>query len=345
MSLVGTSQDSKDLISLQPSQFLVESNGILGAVEVATFLSLVLYGVSLSQGYTYFRYSGGDRVSLKLMTFHSFTAAMAIYYDTITRWKTAEANSYPISTNVIFETLITLLVQCFFSLRVYRLSKKPSAGIACCALALFRFIAGSIITVEDFLDVPNMPNGIEQIERLSWLITAGLACGSASDILIAAFMTYYLRKLASPANLDSTTEVINRLVRFALQTGLITSMTSLAVIGCFQAMPNLVWFSLYILLAKLYSNSLLVSLNARPRKLEITDIEKTHASKLVFASSGYSGPISVSNSNCMLTVPNFHGGWFTWWQISFQVSRMGPGDVSERALPLPPPKSIAHGEV
>ncbi|KDR71101.1 hypothetical protein GALMADRAFT_805231 [Galerina marginata CBS 339.88] len=314
MSL-GASQDSKDLISpIQPSQFLVESNGILGAVEVATFLSLILYGVSLSQVYTYFRRSGGDRASLKMMvvfllfleTFHSFTAAMAVYYDTVTRWKTAQANSYPISTNVLLETLITLLVQCFFSLRVYRLSKRLSVGIACCALALLRFISGIAISVENFLDVPKVPNGIEQIERFSWVITAGLACGSAADILIAIFMTYYLRKLASPANLDSTTEVINRLVRFALQTGLITSMTSLAVIGCFQAMPNLVWFSLYILLAKLYSNSLLVSLNARTRKIEVIDIEKTHASELVFTSPGYSGPVSVSNYR--LTVPWRHLG-------------------------------------
>ena len=46
-----------------------------------------------------------------LESFHSFTAAMAIYYDTVTKWEVAEANSYPISTNVLLETLITVLVQ------------------------------------------------------------------------------------------------------------------------------------------------------------------------------------------------------------------------------------------
>jgi len=321
---LGAFQDSKKLISpIQPAQFLMESNGNLGAVEVATFLSLVLYGVSLSQAYTYFRRSGDDRLSLKLMvafllcleSFHSFTAANVIYYDTVTKWKTAKANSYPLSTNVVLETLITLLVQCFFSFRVYRLSGRLSVSIACFTLALLRFIAGVAISVENFMDVPNTPNGIGLVVRFSWLITSGLACGGTADVLIAIFMTYYLRKLASPTNLDSTTEIINRLVRFALQTGLITSMTSVAVIICFQAMPNMVWFSLYILLAKLYSNSLLVSLNARPRKKEADDSEKTHPSELVFEPLGYSGPIS----------------------ISFQVSRMG--DVSEWALPLPPKSS------
>lgn len=45
----------------------VETAGNLGAVEIATFLSLVLLGVSLSQGYTFFRRSGSDRWTLKLM--------------------------------------------------------------------------------------------------------------------------------------------------------------------------------------------------------------------------------------------------------------------------------------
>lgn len=53
-----------------------------------------------------------------LETAHSFTAAMAIYYDTVTRWQNAEANSYPIATNVLLETLITLLVQVNYSLGV-----------------------------------------------------------------------------------------------------------------------------------------------------------------------------------------------------------------------------------
>lgn len=40
---------------------------------------------------------------------------MAIYYDTITRWMNAEANSYPIAVNVLLETLITLLVQVIYA--------------------------------------------------------------------------------------------------------------------------------------------------------------------------------------------------------------------------------------
>ena len=47
--------------------FDVETNANLGAVEIGTFLSLVLLGVSLSQGYTFFRRSSQDGRPLKIM--------------------------------------------------------------------------------------------------------------------------------------------------------------------------------------------------------------------------------------------------------------------------------------
>ncbi|KAF8972054.1 hypothetical protein BDZ97DRAFT_1782964 [Flammula alnicola] len=290
------------MVASTSDHFVLESNENLGAVEITTFLSLILYGVSLSQGYTYFRRSASeDRLTLKLLvsvlllleTFHSFTVAMAIYYDTVTRWKTAEANSYPLATSILMETLITLLVQCFFSFRIYRLSGRLSICIICCSLALLRCIGGMATCVEDFLDVPNEPfNATSYVFRSSWLITSTFAVGGATDVLIAIFMAYYLRKLASPWNLKSTTYFLNRLILWSLQTGMITSMTSVAVIICFQTISNMVWFSLYIILAKVYSNSLLVSLNARPRESSPINTEKPVATALRF--ERFQGPHSVS---------------------------------------------------
>ena len=49
------------------SDFFVQSDANLGAVEIATFLGLVLYGISLAQGYTYFQRCEGDSRALKVM--------------------------------------------------------------------------------------------------------------------------------------------------------------------------------------------------------------------------------------------------------------------------------------
>ncbi|KDR71099.1 hypothetical protein GALMADRAFT_804733 [Galerina marginata CBS 339.88] len=274
---------------------VLQSDENLGSVQVTTFLSLILFGIVLAQGYIYFWLKFDDRRALKLLVtfllvleaFHSFTASHTIYFDTVTRFNRAEPNSYPLSTTVAIETLITVIVQSFFSYRVYRISGKLTLGIACFSLALCRFLGGVYLCVRSFLDVPRNPNGVMFVQKFSWLITSALACGGGADVLIAISMLYYLRRLASPLNLESTTQVINRLVRWSLQTGLVTSMTSVAVIVCFQAMGNMIWFGLYVLLAKVYSNSLLVSLNARP----ILHREAAPSTCIQFESAP---PISVS---------------------------------------------------
>ncbi|KAF8958190.1 hypothetical protein BDZ97DRAFT_1923931 [Flammula alnicola] len=280
------------VVYIQPSTFVVESDQNLGHADDRLGLKLLVSAL------------------LFLESAHSFTASQTIYYDTVTKWKSAKANSYPLSTTVMIETLITIIVQVldvfkdlleitaadklqsFFSLRIYRLSGRFTISIACFSLAFLRFLGGTVVTAEIYKDVPNNPNGIGYVLQWGWLITASLALGVAADVLIAISMLYYLRKLASPTNLKSTTQIINRLVRWSLQTGLITSVGSITVIISFQAMGNMVWFGLYVILAKLYSNSLLVSLNARPRKRRVQDLENWLSTGMKFEHTP--NPISIS---------------------------------------------------
>jgi len=188
------------------------------------------------------------------------------------------------------ENLITFIVQGFFCHRVYRLSQKLPLTIICVILSILRFIGGIALSVESLLDVPKTPNG-DFVYTFSWLITAALAVGAAADVVIAASLVYYLRKMTSPSNLMSTTAFLNRVMRWTLQTGLITSMTSVTVIICFQTMSNMVWFGLYVILAKLYSISLLVSLNTRCHSGMHDASEEFIKSSLEFQ---HPAPISIS---------------------------------------------------
>ncbi|KAF9480735.1 hypothetical protein BDN70DRAFT_978004 [Pholiota conissans] len=257
--------------------FIVQTDAVLGAVEVSTFIALILFGISLSQGYAYFRtWSESDGMGMKFLVgiilfleaSHSFTASQTIYFDTVTHFITSQPNSYPLCTTVLLETLITVIVQCFFCYRIFRLSENFLVTATCLTLSFLRFIGGLALTVESFMDVPNNPNGVVFVERLAWLVTSALAVGGAADVLIAATMTVYLRRLGSPANYKSTTRVINRLVRW--------SLPSVATIILFQTMPNF------------YSNSLLVVLTSRPKMniihLETTGRSKGHSSVIRFES-------------------------------------------------------------
>ncbi|TFK34328.1 hypothetical protein BDQ12DRAFT_669506 [Crucibulum laeve] len=212
----------------------VESNGDYGALEVGTAISLVLFGVALTQGYIYYHRCEGDRIFMKsfvallllLETCQSITAFHTIYFVTITMSARVQkpANSYPLSANVVVESIITVLVQSFFSLRIYRLCGRISLG----SIAL---------AMESFLDVPLQPDGSQLIEKFGWLITSDNVCKHYSNI--GSFN-------------DLSSEFFNK--RSYSGTGVITGLTSVSAIICFRSMDNF------------YTNSLLVSLNTRPPK-------------------------------------------------------------------------------
>ncbi|KAJ3508791.1 hypothetical protein NLJ89_g5560 [Agrocybe chaxingu] len=283
-------------VTIDFDSFQVQTDKNLGVIEVGVFVSLTLFGILLAQAYSFFCRSKEDSSGLKLLvsslvyvlalfepapelpgfanliavssfleTVHTSLASAAVYYDTVTTWKTPAINTYPFAIITIVENLITTMVQLCFSYRIKRLAGSQSlAAFACFVLAILRSLGLCAVSVVAIRDIMFDGGTGVFVVRVSWLITADLTVGSAADMLIAASMIYYLRKLSSPTNVRSTGQVVKGLMRWSIQTGLITSLAHLATIVC--TTQGLVWLSIYIVLAKLYSNSLLMILNARPLK-------------------------------------------------------------------------------
>jgi len=255
----------------------VDSPLVLGVLEIGVFLSLVLFGVVAFQGYLYFRNCQADTVGLRVLVGsilffelgHSVASCHAIYYFTVVLAGVPElqkpANSYSLSLLPVFETLITTVVQGFFAYRIWILSGRIHISLVCWGLGFLRLLGGMAVAVVSFLDVPLEPDYFHLQDTYGWVITSALNVGAVLDVLIAVSLCIYIRKLYTPYNLPRSEELIHRLVTFTIQTGLITSLTSVAVVIAFQTMKhNFIWLALYTFLAHLYSNSLLVSLNARP---------------------------------------------------------------------------------
>jgi len=258
----------------------VDSPAILGVMEIGVFLSLVMFGVEALQGYVYFQNCRSDRAGLKLLVgsvlflelCHSVASCHAIYYFTVilAGVTVKPANGYSVSLLPVFETIITALVQGFFAYRIRLLSGRIHISLVCWTLCALRFVGGMALAAEGFLDIPREPDYFVLQDHYGWLITSALNVGAVLDLLITVSLCFYIRQLYTPYNLPRSEELIHRLVTWTIQTGLITSMTSVAVVIAFQTMKyNFVWLALYTFLAKLYSNSLLVSLNARPRSREV----------------------------------------------------------------------------
>ncbi|KAF9465545.1 hypothetical protein BDZ94DRAFT_1253378 [Collybia nuda] len=83
-----------------------------------------------------------------------------------------------------------------------------------------------------------------------------------SDMLIMFSLYYYFKK--SEVWLERRSKIIDKLILWTIETGLLTSLVALAQMICFLTMKsNLIYVSLYMVLPKLYSNCLMAMLNGR----------------------------------------------------------------------------------
>ncbi|KAF8233024.1 hypothetical protein L208DRAFT_1435884 [Tricholoma matsutake] len=246
----------------------------LGSMEIALAISLMLFGVVVTQGYAYFLACKHDRIFLKalalviltLETAHSVVITHTIYQITVilAGQSNVGPNSYSLSTGVVLETLITALVQSFFAFRIYRLSGTLYISIVCWTLSLLRLVGGLVLAAGSFLDVPRQTKALTYTNKYGWLITLAVSIGAFVDVLVAASMCYYLKRLSSPVPSKRTSEMVDCLMIWIIQTGLITSMASVSLVVTFHALrATEIWFAIYTVLAKLYSNSFFVSLNVR----------------------------------------------------------------------------------
>ncbi|ETW75679.1 hypothetical protein HETIRDRAFT_106358 [Heterobasidion irregulare TC 32-1] len=169
--------------------------------------------------------------------------------------------------------LIALAVQTFFAWRIQVLTHSTwiVAGIVslsviscreCAArptsLRSFPFAATAIFLVAAIL-VPSPTVSAAQIFRpvvITWLVAS-----AAADTLISGVLVTYLRRHRT--GFPDTDDVVNKLIRLTVQTGAITSIWAIADLAVYLGDPTAHHLIFNLALAKLYSNSLLSSLNAR----------------------------------------------------------------------------------
>jgi len=157
-------------------------------------------------------------------------------------------------------TLVSLIVQFFFMYRIWVLSNKKSWWL-CILIPLFSIVsaiaafAGGVHTQI----LGRFPTGrILKMILLTWL-TGNMI----SDLLITIAMIFYLVK-RSPREDYSTKYALVSIVRLAIETNIVTSIVGVISLLTVALYPDKTYFVCPTsILGKLYSNTLLVSLNNR----------------------------------------------------------------------------------
>ncbi|KAH8993948.1 hypothetical protein EDB92DRAFT_1944229 [Lactarius akahatsu] len=237
---------------------------VLSPLFFGPLFNWALYGVLCVQIYVYSYNFPNDRRSIKILAFFVFVLETAqtaltgadVYYWFVAGFGNVErlGNSHfaPIDVSII-TGLIAFIVQGYFCYRIWVLNRRSSWF---CWIIVVCAVTQAVATT--WLGVTSLKVGKYVVSKAAvyvWSIPSALA-----DILIAVAMTLMLRRASS--NFSSI--VIIRVVRLTIETNALTAALAITALVLYAAFPNQLYYA-YIteIIGKLYSNTLLVSLNNR----------------------------------------------------------------------------------
>ncbi|KAF9458310.1 hypothetical protein BDZ94DRAFT_1240102 [Collybia nuda] len=259
----------------------IKLDNTYGAAFIGALFTVMLYGLTTLQTYFYFGNYPKDGIDVKLQvslvwildTVQTILVSLAMYHYLITNY----ANPFALavghwSLNVCFICLekvsvalnvtIAFFVQCFFTVRIFRLSPPKikwwlSSVIALVVFGHFCFGIETVVFLKTLTDFQRLLKELQFIAATPFAALAAL-----SDILIAASLCVLLH--GSRTGFRSTNAIVTTLIIYAINRCLLTSVVAVAEVIVFAVSPNNLWFlAIDFVIGKLYANSLLATLNSR----------------------------------------------------------------------------------
>ncbi|KII83826.1 hypothetical protein PLICRDRAFT_47017 [Plicaturopsis crispa FD-325 SS-3] len=263
--------NSTQVLTMSPAPAPVELDTTLGAVEIGIILSVCLFGTVNAQVYTYFRRFSEDRTRLKISVAviwicdSIYTGVIAVLLYTMTVKSFGQPQKLSRTPGAYYAAItlgmtISTMSQAFFAHRIWLMSRKPYIAILSCTMSIVNLCLGVSFTLKDFQKARTWNSLIlgRMPEFFTWL-----GVGAATDLVITVSLCYLLYKERS-CSITRTVAVIDRLLIWTVQTGVITSFSSIAVLIILTVVPeNYAWLAIVACLPQLFVASLLASLNAR----------------------------------------------------------------------------------
>ncbi|KAL1731906.1 hypothetical protein EV714DRAFT_207840 [Schizophyllum commune] len=254
------------------SELAAKAANSFGGMLLGTYFNLILWGVSITQTYLYFgvyseQQSSSDRMFIRIFVGFVFLAdsvqavfTMIYMYQTlISRFgeeKALNVATWVFSTDPALTGIIGGCIQLFFAWRIFVLTKS---WLLLCTVALFSIgtlLAGIGTGIAAHI-VPEFAN----FQEFKPVVIIWLAASAAADILIAVTLAWYLRN--HKTGFESTDNYIDRLIKMTVQTGMVTAVWATIDLLLFLLDNSGNHLIFNFCLAKLYTNSLMSSLNSR----------------------------------------------------------------------------------
>jgi len=265
-----------------------------GALLLGAFLACCLSGIVTVQSFLYIKLYPKDATRTKIIvgtvwfldTLHTCLIMASIWNYLIPHFgdvPRVDFIPWTVAMSIAVTAILTIIVHCFLARRIYRLTKhdwRITAPIL--ILAVLRLCSACVTTAE----MIRLKSFISFSQQFRWVFTLGLALSSSADVLITVTLCYKLR--SSRTGSLSIDNIIDSLVLYTLENGSFTCAGTVLSMICWLTMPhNRLFLALHFMIAKLYANSLLATLNAR-KNLHDSRLKTTpsgdHVLPVVFSS-------------------------------------------------------------
>ncbi|KAI5118787.1 hypothetical protein M0805_005017 [Coniferiporia weirii] len=240
-----------------------------GPAEIGVFVNVFLFGVMVSQVWTYYSTYQNDPKWLKIYvgvlmlmdTLNTILSCTWIFDLTIMQFGNLEAfanSNWELGCDPAMGGIIAFYCQAFFAWRLKVLTgNRLLAGL----VFFFGFcvmIGGLAIAI-----ALGIQPELSEINDFAPIVYVWLVPAVSADIIITVAMTYYLRKRRT--SFSRTVDMLNRIIRLTVQSCLLTTLCSLGDLISYLSTPKGYHIGFSMAIPKLYSNAVLSSLNSRPR--------------------------------------------------------------------------------
>ncbi|KAH7926935.1 hypothetical protein BV22DRAFT_1194027 [Leucogyrophana mollusca] len=241
---------------------------ILGPILMGSMMNVLLLGIMIMQCYVYFERYKSDKLWVRCVVWlllvldclsSSFAMAMTYNY-LVTNFANVEAIAYTnlgITPYPVLTGITAFVVQCFFAWRIRVLTGNTLLASVIALLSCVQLLA-SIGTMIGGIIVKEFA----QLDRVKQVSLLWLLGSVVTDAIITVALVWFLRN--SRTGFAPTDNLTGRIIRLTVQTGLLTTTCALGVAIAYLVSTNTTLHLAFGLpLSKLYTNSLMSSLNAR----------------------------------------------------------------------------------
>ncbi|KAG8706910.1 hypothetical protein FRC08_000799 [Ceratobasidium sp. 394] len=249
-----------------------------GATYIGVVLATFFYGILTLQTYIYWvRYVHDPRFErLFVVALWVIDTLQLVFICHMQYWYVIENfanpvalqyNNWSFNMEVGLTAIITFMVQAFFARRAWQFTSR--VGNRMTATPKTKVLGGLI----GLISLMQLGFGMgcfgmvwvlkmyQQFIGYRWLVAGWLTSAALCDVLIVYMLSTAL--MTQRTGFGRTDALIDKLLRYTINTGLLTSIIAIVDLIAFCTMNNLVHLCFNFILGKLYTNTLLATLNAR----------------------------------------------------------------------------------